>query len=176
MKNYKIIKVTTSPPATKKTINPLIRQLAKQLKEKKWSLVTAESCTAGGLAYFISQIPAASTMLERALVTYSDEAKEELLKVKKITLKKYGPVSKQVAVEMATGALRNSHAQLAIALTGLAGPNTDGKSGKSVGTVYISCATKKNVWVVHKKFNGSHQAICYKSIITALQLAGKCIK
>ncbi len=128
-------------------------KISKKLKEKNLLLVTAESCTGGLLAAFITSISGASNIFERGFVTYSNESKIELLGVKKSTLEKHGAVSGEVAQQMAAGALKNSHANIAIAITGIAGPKSD-DSKKPVGLVYIACAVKKpNSKIVVKKFN-----------------------
>jgi nicotinamide-nucleotide amidase len=97
-------------------------------------LVTAESCTGGLLAAIITEIPGASGCFERGFVTYSNEAKTELLAVKPKTLATHGAVSENTAREMAEGALQKSHAQISMAITGIAGPE-GGSDAKPVGTV-----------------------------------------
>ena len=104
-------------------------------------LVTAESCTAGLLSGAITAIPGSSDVLERGWVVYSNESKVEILGVSRELISIYGAVSEQVAHAMAEGALRKStpYAHLAIAITGIAGPLTDGAS-KPVGLVHFSLA------------------------------------
>lgn len=154
----------------KRNIRALIKELGRKMKELDLSLVTAESCTGGGLAYSISQIPAASSILERAFVTYSVKAKHELLKVKYTTIKKYGAVSTQTAREMVLGALKNSGAQVSVAITGLAGPDSDKTSTKPIGFICIGIAdNKKRLGIFSKKFNGSRQQISEKTISYALK-------
>lgn len=120
-------------------VEQLILRLSQALIARYWKIVTAESCTGGGLAYALTQLAGSSTWFERGLVTYSNEAKEELLGVKPKTLLEFGAVSGQTACEMAEGALRYSHANVSIAITGIAGPD-GGTKEKPVGTVWIALA------------------------------------
>jgi len=119
----------------------LIEQISEKLKSHHWKLVTAESCTGGGLAYHLTQIPGSSAWYERGFVTYSNDAKEQLLQVKNQTLVQHGAVSAETASEMAVGALQNSQAQLSISITGIAGPD-GGTKEKPVGTVWFGWAGK----------------------------------
>jgi nicotinamide-nucleotide amidase len=120
-------------------INDLIKTVGPIFCEKRLFLVTAESCTGGGLAHYISKTPACSFILERGFITYSLKSKEQMLEVKPHTLQMHGAVSKETALEMAAGALKNSGAQISIALTGIAeaiGDNSD----QTVGSLWIACA------------------------------------
>ncbi|HKI69740.1 MAG TPA: CinA family protein [Verrucomicrobiae bacterium] len=121
------------------------------LTRRKQTLALAESCTGGGIADCLTNVPGASGVFPGGVVTYSDEAKQNLLNVRAETLLKHGAVSKAVAREMAEGALKKFRADYAIAVTGVAGP-TGGTPAKPVGTVFIALATKQGakVW---KKFN-----------------------
>lgn len=125
-----------------KRINELISQIGKLFKEKNLSLVTAESCSGGGLAYAISKNLECSSILERGYVTYSNTSKESLLNITSELLQIQGAVSKPVAIAMGKGALANSNAQVSIAITGIAGIDRIGtkKNKKPAGLVYISCA------------------------------------
>ena len=100
---------------------------------------TAESCTGGLIAGLLTEIPGSSTMLERGFVVYSNAAKQELLGVPAETLARYGAVSSETAVAMAEGALRASRAEVAVSVTGIAGPD-GGTAGKPVGLVHFACA------------------------------------
>src|SRR3990167_8966401 len=93
----------------------LADQLGKLLLQKKMVLATAESCTGGGVAYIITEIAGSSAWFDRGFVTYSNEAKQELLNVSAQSLKEEGAVSKTVAIEMVKGALKNSRADIAVA-------------------------------------------------------------
>ncbi|KAF3977210.1 MAG: CinA family protein [Methylococcales symbiont of Iophon sp. n. MRB-2018] len=124
-----------------KELVKLARQLGESLKHKGLKLVTAESCTGGGLAQAITDIAGSSAWFDRGFITYSNQSKIEMLQVKQVSLEKYGAVSKQVALEMIDGALENSDADIAVAVTGIAGP-TGGSEQKPVGTVYIAFKIK----------------------------------
>lgn len=134
----------------------LVEQLFDKMKKKDWNLVTAESCTGGMIATAITDKPGSSAILERGFVTYSNEAKMNCLGVSKETLEKFGAVSKQVAEEMAQGALENSQAKVSIAVTGIAGPD-GGSPQKPVGLVYIGYGIKGGVVQV-KTFNFTGQS------------------
>ena len=144
----------------------LIKQLGKKLEELKLTIVTTESCTGGYLAYQFSSNREASFALERGYVTYSNQSKEELLNIKAETLQLQGAVSKEVALEMATGALKNSKAQISIATTGIAG--TDIGENKK-GTVWIAFASiLLGPQVLKKEFGGTRKQFIKKSTFFAL--------
>ncbi len=103
----------------------------------KLRIVTAESCSGGLIAGLLTEIPGSSDVVERGFVTYSNEAKEELLGVSAALIGRHGAVSAEVARAMAQGALKNSRAQLAVAVTGVAGPG-GGTAEKPVGLVYLA--------------------------------------
>ena len=102
---------------------------------------TAESCTGGLIIAAMTDIPGSSSMVDRGFVTYSNEAKMEMLGVRAETLATYGAVSRETALEMAMGALARSRAGIALAVTGIAGPD-GGSAGKPVGTVWFGLALK----------------------------------
>jgi nicotinamide-nucleotide amidase len=117
------------------------RALLNAAESRGMKLVTAESCTAGLIAATIARAPGASAVLERGFVTYSNEAKIELLGVPPDLIKRRGAVSMEVALAMAEGALANAPADLAIAVTGIAGPS-GGSADKPVGLVHIAAARR----------------------------------
>lgn len=152
------------------TIEQLAKHVGEHFKIRDLTLVTAESCTGGGLAYAITSIPGSSAWFDRGLVTYSNTSKEELLGVSPLTLATFGSVSAETAQEMAEGALNRSEAQISIALTGIAGPDGD-TPDKPVGTVWIACATNKlGTQVIHHLFSGERASIREKSIEAALHI------
>ena len=116
------------------------------LKSRKLKITTAESCTGGLISEKLTEVPGASEVLESASVTYSNRIKQEILGVSPETLEQYGAVSEQTASEMAQGALKNSGADLAISVTGLAGPG-GGTEEKPVGLVYLGFAFGSRVFV-----------------------------
>ena len=111
-------------------------------------IVTAESCTGGLVAALLTEIPGSSTVVERGFVTYSNKAKEEMLGVPGDVLADFGAVSEPVARMMAEGALANSRANIAVSITGVAGPG-GGTRMKPVGTVHLACA-RENRAVLHE--------------------------
>ncbi|MEJ5961623.1 competence/damage-inducible protein A [Pedobacter immunditicola] len=123
---------------------PLEKVLLNLLEAKKLTLSTAESCTGGYIAHLITQHPGSSKVFDGGAVTYSYEMKESVLGVKAETLQKYGAVSEETIKEMAAGALRNFNTDLAVAVSGIAGPD-GGTPDKPVGTVWIAVATKDHV-------------------------------
>ena len=151
-------------------LNTLAKQFGAALKTRHWKLVTAESCTGGGLAYWITNIPGSSDWFERGFVTYSNEAKEEQLGVPATLIKKFGAVSEEVARAMAEGALKHSHAQVSIAITGIAGPE-GGTAEKPVGTVWLAWAgTTFQTQSKLNQFTGDRKKIREKTIETALSI------
>jgi nicotinamide-nucleotide amidase len=115
------------------------RGLLTAAREKHLRIVTAESCTGGLIAGLLTEIPGSSDVIERGFVTYSNEAKQELLGVPAEMLRLHGAVSEPVARAMAQGALQHAHAERSIAVTGIAGPG-GGSAAKPVGLVYIAVA------------------------------------
>ncbi len=124
--------------------------LADALRERGWSLATAESCTGGLIAAACTDLAGSSDWFERGFVTYSNAAKHDLLGVDEALIRAHGAVSEPVALAMAAGALARSRAQLAVAVTGVAGPG-GGSEEKPVGTVWIATASQ----------DGAAQASCF---------------
>jgi nicotinamide-nucleotide amidase len=118
----------------------LTEQLADVLQQHGWMLATAESCTGGMIAANCTDLAGSSSWFERGFVTYSNEAKHEMLGVDSALIAEHGAVSEAVAQAMTLGAMRRSHAQVTLAVTGVAGP-TGGSTDKPVGTVWFAWAT-----------------------------------
>ena len=153
-----------------KEIIEFARLLGGMLKQKCMKMVTAESCTGGGIAQAITEIPGSSTWFDRGFVTYSNEAKVQMLQVKQLTLEQYGAVSKEVAIEMVEGALSNSNADIAVSVTGIAGPG-GGTEKKPVGTVYIAWKLKgENASCIMRSFSGDRTHIREQTVKCALKL------
>lgn len=151
-------------------IEMLTQEVARQLKQIGATLATAESCTGGGLSYYLTSIPGSSDWFDRGFVTYSNIAKMDMLGVPETLIAQHGAVSKEVAVAMAEGALSHSTATIAIAITGIAGPS-GGTPEKPVGTVWITVLSKgSEPNTVLNVFTGNRQAIRIKSIEQALQM------
>ncbi|RFZ86582.1 CinA family protein [Shinella sp. WSJ-2] len=120
-------------------IEETARSIVADFTEKKLLIATAESCTAGLIAGAITEIPGSSNVFDRGFVTYSNEAKREMIGVANATLKAHGAVSRPTALEMAQGAIGNSGANISIAVTGIAGPG-GGTEEKPVGLVHLAAA------------------------------------
>lgn len=117
-----------------------------KLKEKHMKVATAESCTGGLIAKRITDVPGASEVFDCGIISYANEIKHRVLGVSEDDLNKYGAVSEAVARQMAQGALKVSGADIAVSVTGIAGPDSD-STNKPVGLVYIGLADRDNVWV-----------------------------
>jgi nicotinamide-nucleotide amidase len=139
-------------------VPPLCRRLADLLLQKELKLVTAESCTGGMIAAACTDLAGSSAWFERGFVTYSNDAKTELLGVEERLLKRAGAVCQGVARAMVTGALAHSHAQVAVAVTGVAGP-TGGSPSKPVGTVWFGFAVPGQVVTEKCHFEGDRAAV-----------------
>lgn len=151
-------------------ITTLAEKLGSLLLEKKLKLVTAESCTGGGIAYAVTSIPGSSQYFEQGFVTYSNFSKQKLLNISDNIINKYGAVSEETAIAMAEGALQNSKADISIAVTGIAGPD-GGSVTKPVGTVWFALAGKSfSTKTLHKHFSGNREDIRLKSIQAGLEL------
>ncbi len=133
-------------------------------------LVTAESCTGGLIAGCLAEIAGASDVVERGFVTYSDQAKTDLLAVPAALIEAHGAVSGPVARAMAEGALENAHADLGVAVTGVAGPG-GGSAAKPVGLVFVAAARAPGQTQVERHlFAGDRRAVRGATVAAALQL------
>jgi len=135
-----------------------VDSLARLLLGKKLQLVTAESCTGGLIAAACTDLAGSSAWFERGFVTYSNDAKMELLGVEERLLRRAGAVCEGVARAMVTGALTHSKAQVAVAVTGVAGP-TGGSPAKPVGTVWFGFAVPGKVLTEKCHFDGDRAAV-----------------
>jgi nicotinamide-nucleotide amidase len=150
-------------------LKSMARRVGARLKERELKLATAESCTGGWIAQAVTSIAGSSEWFDRGFVTYSNQAKRELLGVRAATLSRYGAVSEQTAREMACGALKRSQAQVAIAVTGIAGPG-GGTRKKPVGTVCFAWArTRRAPESLARRFSGSRDGIRRQSVAFALR-------
>jgi len=144
--------------------------LLERYRQAKLRIVTAESCTGGMVAARLTDIAGASDVVERGFVTYSNEAKTEMLSVPTAMLQHYGAVSAQVARSMAEGALSHARADVAIAITGIAGPG-GATPGKPVGLVYLALARRgMETTVERQQFAGDRQAVREAATVRALEL------
>lgn len=144
--------------------------LSDLLRAKGWVMASAESCTGGMIAAAITDLGGSSSVFDRGFVTYSNQAKMDMLGVSRETLGEHGAVSAQVAEEMASGALAHSKAHIAISVTGIAGPS-GGSADKPVGLVYMGIAVRGNKAEAHKFiFEGDRKAVREQSVSQALSL------
>ena len=148
----------------------LAKTLYQHLKDKKMFLTTAESCTGGMIATSITDITGSSKMFDRGFVTYSNDAKQDMLGVSPDTINIHGAVSSPCANAMVLGALSNSNADIAVSVTGIAGPD-GGSKGKPIGLVYIGvCIKGKEPKITECNFSGDRDSIRKQASEKALSL------
>lgn len=154
---------------TEDEVTRLARVLGRACKRRRVVIATAESCTGGGAAAAITRISGSAKWFERGFVTYTNLAKKEMLGVSQRTLANHGAVSEEVAVEMAEGALRYSHADVSVAITGIAGP-TGGSKTKPVGLVCFAWASRRGCTQTRVfRFDGNRLEVRLQSVAVALQ-------
>ena len=147
----------------------LAAQVGGLLKSHGLMLATAESCTGGGVAYAITDVAGSSAWFERGFITYSNLAKQQMLGVSEATLIQHGAVSEAVVREMVAGALANSAAQLALAVSGIAGPE-GGTPDKPVGTVWFAWGIKHGATHAQRhQIDGNRAAVRAQAVRIALQ-------
>ena len=144
-------------------------ELASLLSAHAWLLTTAESCTGGQIAAACTDLSGSSTWFDRGFVTYSNEAKCEMLAVDSNLIARHGAVSQEVALAMATGALEHSDAQVSIAVTGVAGP-TGGSDVKPVGTVWFAWSTPAGTHAECVRFAGDRAEVRNAATLHALRV------
>ena len=150
------------------SFEPDVVQLADALRRKGWQLAAAESCTGGLVAAACTALAGSSDWFERGFVTYSNEAKTQMLGVDAALIASDGAVSEAVARAMVKGALQHSHATLAVAVTGIAGPG-GAVPGKPVGTVWLAWGTAKQVQAERLQLDGDRDAVRGATVAAALQ-------
>jgi len=146
----------------------LAQRVGTALKARGLKLVTAESCTGGWVSMALTAVAGSSDWFERGYVTYSNAAKRDDLGVPEETLRRHGAVSEETAREMAAGALKRSGAQLALAITGVAGP-TGGSPAKPVGTVCFAWAHGSKISSETRRFDGDRESVRRQSVLHSLQ-------
>ncbi|MEO8298416.1 MAG: CinA family protein [Burkholderiales bacterium] len=153
------------------TVNSLdpavLPALATLLQSRRWMLATAESCTGGLIAGACTDLAGSSAWFERGLVTYSNEAKQQLLGIDAALIERDGAVSLAVAEAMVRGALAHAPVQVAVAVTGVAGP-TGGSPAKPVGTVCFGWAVPGRVWTEQRVFSGDRAQVRSQTVAHAL--------
>lgn len=145
--------------------NSLAEVVVKALSEKSMSVATCESCTGGLIGQMLTRVPGASEVFKFGFITYSNQAKEQLAGVKRDTLDKYTAVSEAVAMEMAEGTRRRTNADIAVSVTGYAGP-----TGENVGLVYVGISDKNGCEAYRFMQTGDRERIRKKSALCALDL------
>lgn len=149
-------------------LDDLPQQLGVALKRHGWRVTTAESCTGGGAASAITGVAGSSEWFEYGFVTYANRAKESLLGVAPATLLQHGAVSEPVVQQMAEGALSAAHADLAVAVSGVAGPG-GGSPDKPVGTVWFAWAGAGETVTRMHTLDGDRERIRQQAVVIALQ-------
>ncbi len=146
-----------------------VAELARALPAKRWMMATAESCTGGLIAASCTELAGSSAWFDRGVVSYSNEAKSELLGVDPALILAHGAVSEPVARAMAEGVLARSKATVAVAVTGIAGPG-GGSADKPVGTVWLAWACQGQPTQARcHLFNGDRAAVRWQTCVVALQ-------
>ncbi|HEX4331365.1 MAG TPA: CinA family protein [Usitatibacter sp.] len=154
---------------TEDDITELAGKLGRACRKRRVVIATAESCTGGGIATAMTRISGSAKWFERGFVTYDNTAKREMLGVQQETLKHYGAVSEEVAIQMAAGAIARSHADVSVAVTGIAGP-TGAAPGKPVGTVHFAWAVRGAAIQARRfRFRGDRVEIRIQSVYVAIQ-------
>jgi nicotinamide-nucleotide amidase len=149
-------------------LTALARSLGAACRRRGVRVATAESCTGGGVAEAITRISGSSEWFDRGFVTYSNDAKQQLLDVPRETIAAHGAVSEETAREMARGALKRSRGSVAAAVTGIAGPS-GGSAAKPVGMVCFSWAARGKQAAETRRFRGDRAAIRRQSVVRALE-------
>jgi nicotinamide-nucleotide amidase len=149
----------------------LARSLLDLCRSRKLMIATAESCTGGLVAAALTEIPGSSDVIDRGFVTYSNEAKRAMLGVEASTLQTFGAVSKETAIQMAVGALERADVDLAVSITGIAGPG-GATPGKPVGLVHFACAARDGR-IIHREHRFGaigRSAVRNRSVVEALRM------
>ncbi len=152
-------------------IGTAAKRLLALCRKRHWTVATAESCTGGLVVAALTEIAGSSDVVDRGFVTYSNAAKQSMLGVPSAMLKKFGAVSRETAEAMAAGALANSDADLAVAITGIAGPG-GGSRGKPVGLVHFAAAARDGRRLHCARRFGSigRRRVRLKSVVEALAM------
>ena len=150
--------------------SPLANNVIKTAQDAKWIISTVESCTGGMIFAGLTDIAGASAALDRGFITYSNQAKQEMVGVCAETLEAHGAVSQQCAAAMAVGGITHSTADISLSVTGVAGPG-GGTPDKPVGLVWMSIATKDGVQISKRfDFSGDRQAVRSQAVEAGLTL------
>ena len=154
----------------------ILEKVSRKLHQKKLLLVSAESCTGGWLAKQITDLSGSSAIFDRGFITYSNNSKQQMLDVQKNTIEGFGAVSENVVKEMASGALKHSNADIAIAISGVAGPG-GGSEEKPVGMVCFGMMERgKKALATTEVFNGNRDQIRSSAVDFALHEIDKIVE
>lgn len=146
----------------------LAKQVGDAMEARNLMLATAESCTGGGISYTITEVPGSGDWFDCGFVTYTNTAKNGMLDVPDAVIAQFGAVSEEVAAAMASGAVANSSADVAVSTTGIAGP-TGAVPGKPIGTVCFGWARGDHVYTERLVFQGDRHAVREQSVAHALR-------
>jgi len=158
-----------------KNIMEFTVNLGNLLTARKWKIAVAESCTGGMLGSIMTAVPGSSEWFTGGVIAYSNAIKENILGVSAEILKKYGAVSRQAACAMACGVIKLMKTEMAIAITGIAGP-TGGTPRKPVGTVWIAVINRLRYKEKKFQFDGEREMVRLSAAAAALQMAVKSLK
>jgi len=148
----------------------LSRQIIETAGDAGWMICTIESCTGGMVFAALTDITGSSAVMDRGFVTYSNQAKQEMVGVSGDTLAAFGAVSEQTAAEMAQGGIAHSRADISLSITGIAGPG-GGSAEKPVGLVWMAIATRQGVQLLKRfDFSGDRIAVRQQALVAGLQL------
>jgi nicotinamide-nucleotide amidase len=148
-----------------------VYQLGRRLRDKGYMLCTAESCTGGWLGKALTDVKGSSHWYERGFITYTNQAKHDMLGVSEETLSEHGAVSENTVLEMARGALEHSRADISVAITGIAGPG-GATTVKPLGTVWFAWAADTQSGFIHSekhRFDGDREAVRRQAVAMALK-------
>lgn len=155
-------------------VHTRVTELAQVMNRQGLMLSTAESCTGGWIAKCITDAAGSSSWFDTGFVTYSNQAKQRLLNVQATSLERWGAVSEPVAMEMAVGAVANSAAQVAVSVTGIAGPG-GGSDEKPVGLVYhalhwrLPATNEAHTWPLRWQFDGDREAVRQATVLAVME-------
>lgn len=159
--------LNASPLQLDSALTAQVLVLGDLLREKKWTVSSAESCTGGGVAFAFTSVSGSSDWFNQSWVTYSNEAKQRELGVTEETLSQYGAVSEQTVKEMAKGVCRKSGAELAVTVSGIAGPG-GGSDEKPVGTVWFGFVCGDKTTQIKQVFSGNRDQVRSAAIAFAI--------
>ena len=149
-------------------LNEIAAQVGQQLQQHNLLLACAESCTGGGVAHALTEIAGSSAWFECGFITYSNSSKSDLLDISPALIAQHGSVSEEIAAAMAEGALANCAAHVALATTGIAGPQ-GAVPGKPVGTICFAWSRNGKTHTERRQFSGDRQSIRAQTVLHALK-------